>query len=217
MQSSVTIAQFPDHSRLGPGIDMYGEAMTKAGVAVHRHHMYPPLHGGEPRLSARWLWRHRGKIQVLHFHYFQRLYQSNRPYKSFFKYIGFTGKILLARLLGYHLTWTASNLYPHEPGIWLFDWFARWLVTYKAPVVFVELASAQEAVQKEFPWIHHIEEVTHGHYIGYYPPGKSMSEARREFNIPDDAFVFLNFGLIRAYKGVEGLIETFIHHFAGPK
>jgi glycosyltransferase involved in cell wall biosynthesis len=44
-----------------------------------------------------------------------------------------------------------------------------------------------------------------------------MVEARAELNIPSDAFVFLAFGLIRPYKGLETLIRTFLTSFASPR
>jgi glycosyltransferase involved in cell wall biosynthesis len=51
--------------------------------------------------------------------------------------------------------------------------------------------------------------IPHGHYIGWYPDATSQSEARSHFNIPDSEYVYLYFGAIRSYKGLENLLQTF--------
>ena len=163
------------------------------------------------------LWSHRHKVQVLHFHWYQRLYQSDRLIWTPIKFAAFAVKIFLAHnRLGYRLTWTAHNLFPHERRFPLLDKWARWLVTHRASIVFVESETAQDVVQRTFPWIRNIEQIPQGHFVGVYPKGKPMEDARTELSIPLDAFVFLTFGLIRAYKGVETLIEAFLRELASP-
>jgi glycosyltransferase involved in cell wall biosynthesis len=48
----------------------------------------------------------------------------------------------------------------------------------------------------------------HGNYLSY-PSGLPREIARRELNVPIDAFVYLSFGLIRAYKGFDDLLAAF--------
>lgn len=50
--------------------------------------------------------------------------------------------------------------------------------------------------------------IPHGNYFGY-PNNISRREARRRLGISNDDFVFLHFGLIRAYKGLNTVIEAF--------
>lgn len=214
---TVAIAQFPDHSRLNPLLGIYRAVLNEAGIGVCSHGMYPGAAGAEPRLSAQWLWRHRKRIQILHFHYFQRLYLADSLGRTPAKFLAFVAKVVLARALGYRLTWTAHNLYPHERYFPRIDLLARWLVTILASVVFVDSPGAQATVRRAFPWIRRFVEVPHGHLVGVYPPGKPMEEARRQHGIPQEAFVFLTFGLIRPYKGVEALVDTFVQELAGPE
>jgi beta-1,4-mannosyltransferase len=51
--------------------------------------------------------------------------------------------------------------------------------------------------------------IPHGNYIGCYPNQVPRGEARRQLELPDDAFVYLFLGLLRPYKGVEDLIDAF--------
>lgn len=50
--------------------------------------------------------------------------------------------------------------------------------------------------------------VPHGHYLSY-PSGISAQQARQHLNIPDDAYVYLHFGAIRSYKGLDALFSAF--------
>ena len=50
--------------------------------------------------------------------------------------------------------------------------------------------------------------VPHGHYLAY-PRGVTRADARRWLGIPDDAFVYLHFGNIRGYKGLDDLFDAF--------
>jgi len=49
--------------------------------------------------------------------------------------------------------------------------------------------------------------VKHGHYLGVYK--RNGTDYRQVYNIPEDANVYLFLGAIKAYKGVEDLIEAF--------
>lgn len=48
----------------------------------------------------------------------------------------------------------------------------------------------------------------HGNYFGY-PANLSRQKAREELGLKKDDFVFLHFGLIRAYKGLDRVIKAF--------
>ena len=51
--------------------------------------------------------------------------------------------------------------------------------------------------------------IPHGNYIGAYPNTLDRNAARQRLTVPDDAFVYLFFGLIRPYKGLEELLPAF--------
>ena len=52
--------------------------------------------------------------------------------------------------------------------------------------------------------------VPHGNYIRYYSNNVSKSKARERLCLNNDNFVYLFLGLIRPYKGIEDLIDTFL-------
>jgi len=54
----------------------------------------------------------------------------------------------------------------------------------------------------------------HGHYQGIYPDDLSREEARQQLGLPAGAVVFLFFGQIRGYKGLEALVDAFVRAHA---
>ena len=66
-----------------------------------------------------------------------------------------------------------------------------------------ELAE-RHPVPASTPYIVH----PHGHYQTY-PDTTNRTDARRKLGIADDAVVFLHFGALRGYKGVDGVLSAF--------
>jgi GT2 family glycosyltransferase/glycosyltransferase involved in cell wall biosynthesis len=52
-------------------------------------------------------------------------------------------------------------------------------------------------------------EAVHGSYLGLLPDGVAKVEARERLGLPAAATVFVKFGQLRAYKGLEDLLEAF--------
>jgi glycosyltransferase involved in cell wall biosynthesis len=51
--------------------------------------------------------------------------------------------------------------------------------------------------------------VNHGRLDEYYGPPIAKQQARKQLAIPENKLVFLFFGIIRPYKGLEGLVRLF--------
>jgi len=54
-----------------------------------------------------------------------------------------------------------------------------------------------------------IDVARHPSYIGWYKDEVTREQARAKLGLPDDARVYLYFGYIKPYKGVEDLIQAF--------
>jgi beta-1,4-mannosyltransferase len=65
--------------------------------------------------------------------------------------------------------------------------------------------------RKRFPQLASVPgfAVEHGHYLDAYPAGLTREQARQQLDIPAEATVLLHFGLMRPYKNVPHLIDTF--------
>lgn len=106
--------------------------------------------------------------------------------------------------------WTVHNLAPHDRG----DDAAQDLLWRRLPglahALHVHSEAAARAVAKRSAGAgDKIRVIAHGNYAGRYRAEVARAEARRQLGIADGARVFLFFGKIRAYKGVDELVDAF--------
>lgn len=109
---------------------------------------------------------------------------------------------------GGRVAFTVHNLDPHEdPGP--ADRWAMAQMLRRADVLHVHDASTAEAIAARYGRRAGIAVVPHGHYLASYPNTVGRAEARVRLGLPADAFVYACLGLMRPYKGLEGLLPAF--------
>jgi beta-1,4-mannosyltransferase len=177
---------------------LLAEALAPLGVEVEHRSRFP---------SERWLVQNRGSVDLLHIHWLHQLYAWG--WKTPLRFGRFVAKLCVARSLGYKIVWTMHNVMPHErtlPGI---DLLARLAMVGLANAVIVHCEYARQEVNRRFRRKHGVHVITHGNYALSHSESMSRQQARRILSIGDDCFVYLCFGRIRPYKGVEGLVCAF--------
>lgn len=169
-----------------------------------------------PQLSLRWLWRARSNVGFVHIHWPEGLYRFERgpvqvrPLLSRVKLVLFAGRLRAARLLGFRLIWTVHQVFPHESTDRSLDRSAARLLARAADLLVVHDRWTAEQVASELaPHPKRLAVIPHGSYLGVYAQGRPRSEVRGELGLPADAFAFLCFGELRAYKEVELLLAAF--------
>ncbi len=149
-------------------------------------------------------------FDVLHVHWtylFYLPFGSGRTARGFLEF--WAAVIwLLTKLLGMKLVWTAHNVRPHEP-VFLNDRRAHRFLGNLADHVIVHSPAAEAQLREIGVRNTRLKVIPHGNYIGAYPDGATRMASRKHLNIAADAHVFLFFGLIRAYKGIEQLLAAF--------
>jgi glycosyltransferase involved in cell wall biosynthesis len=164
------------------------------------------------RLSVEWLLRHRRDVGVLHLHWAEVLYRFDRgpaelrPALSWLRLGVTASRLAAARALGYRVVWTVHQVYPHELRGRGRDRAGALVLARLANAVVVHDEPTADAVRRELGVSAHV--VPHGSYVGFYPSGRPRADVRAELGLPDDAFVFLCFGELRGYKGVEQLVDA---------
>jgi len=114
----------------------------------------------------------------------------------------------LIKLLNFKLIWTVHEVIQIEKepinGVW-----ARRFLSKLCDAKIVHAKSSIREMQKLGLNITNTHIVSHGNYISVYENNITRNSARKYlgYNIKD--FVFLFFGMIKPYKGVEDLLETF--------
>ena len=133
---------------------------------------------------------------VAHFQFFRR-----ERVETFF--------LLLLRLSGVRLVYTAHNILPHESS--RIDRLLKYIVYKSSHGIIVHSSFIKEALLKSFDVdADKIHVVPHGNFDHYLPEtAVSRQEARQELGLAEDDLVLLFFGYIRAYKGLDMLLEAF--------
>jgi beta-1,4-mannosyltransferase len=147
---------------------------------------------------------------VLHFHWPQIYYHDPRVggILSWPRLALFIGRLGAARILGYRVAWTVHQVYPHESPSRRLDQLAGRALAAASDVLIAH-DQVTAAAAAEFRPRRPVEVLPHPAYTGAYPPGRDRAEVRASLGLPEDAFVFLCFGHVRAYKEVGLLLEAF--------
>ncbi len=153
------------------------------------------------------------KPDILHLHWLHSFIACRvpNPIYSAVKLIRFISILLLLKLTGVKIVWTAHNLKSHDSVYPLLDGICTFMVAKLAQAVIVHSDTAKTEVATSFH-LHNKDKVIvvpHGNYSGYYENHIDRVEARKLINIPNTSLVFLFLGLIRPYKGVLEMIEAF--------
>ncbi len=182
----------------------YG-ALLKAGLEARGHRVV-----GAPYyyLSFRDLVAN-ARADVLHVNHLYHYYKHRWRLISLLRMALLALWIVLARILGMRIAWTLHNLYPHETRSRWMDRLARLLLCRTAGSVIVHCEKARAELAREFGRTHNVHVVPHGNYIDAYPPAIPKEEARLALGLSADSFIFMYFGNVRAYKGIESLITAF--------
>lgn len=160
--------------------------------------------------GRRWLLRHRGQVDVLHFHYIQQFYAYETKHARLRWVLRFAANLLSARALGYRTVFTLHNLKPTyglSPA-WV-DYLGHWCAANLSARVIVHCEAARAALAKRFGRRRQVFTIAHPNYIGHYPNTITAADARARLGINGSQTVFAFFGGIRPNKGIESLIAAF--------
>jgi glycosyltransferase involved in cell wall biosynthesis len=114
----------------------------------------------------------------------------------------------LIKLLNFKLIWTVHNVLPHEKQF-INDVWARIFLSKLCDAKIVHSKSTIGEMRKLGLNTKNTYITSHGNYIGVYKNNITKESARKYFEFNEKDFVFLFFGMIEPYKGVEDLLETF--------
>ncbi len=152
------------------------------------------------------------KPDILHLHSPDLYVVTPRSsFKAFLKLITFLSELVIMRLMGVKIIWTAHDRKNHENKHPKLDRICTTFVAKLAHAIFAHSEGAKQAVAAAFNLKNQdkILVIPHGNYIDYYDNRIGRGEARKALGIDDTSLVMLFLGLIRPYKCVPELVETF--------
>jgi glycosyltransferase involved in cell wall biosynthesis len=155
----------------------------------------------------------KGYHDLLHLHWVSELFAAEEPstIKFWIRYILAHLDIwYLRNFKGAKIVWTIHNLVSHDAIRPKKDIRARRFVAAHADQLILHGPHAEEPVERyyRFPAKNCIS-LPHGNHKDGFPNECSREEARKKLDLKAEQKVFLFFGSLRRYKGVEELIEAF--------
>lgn len=193
----------PDYRPHNPYQQLLADAVRHHGCQV----LFPTgYRRGLPLLRAL---ADRPSARLLHLHWTGPYLKGRSPLLFTLWLSKFLLDLLLVRLSGRTIVWTLHNLLPHEARHPRLEIFARRLLCRLASKVIVHGPDARdEALRRLACPPKKLALIPHGHYRDVYAPAVDPSLARRRLGLPPDQRLFLYFGMLRPYKGVELLLRA---------
>ncbi|WP_123620103.1 glycosyltransferase [Halorubrum sp. CSM-61] len=160
--------------------------------------------------------RRHGVPDVFHIHWLDRFVTTKRRFPAVFTVllgVRLVFELLVLRALGVRLVWTVHNILDHERVTPRSELAVRHAVARLVDRIVVHCEEAVGSVAETYRLPERvatrIRVVPHGHFSDAYENDTSQSAARDRLGLPPDVPVIAFFGMIRPYKNVPRLIETF--------
>lgn len=197
------VAFYPNTSRWdeNPYYPLLRHALERFGVSL--------VNPKNDYLSTGWLLSQRKNVDVLHFHWIQYHYAPDPPNGSWVAQVKFAAKLLLARTLGYRIVWTMHNVFPHESGPRGMDMVARLAIAQLSHSILLLCEAGRDRVIKLFHRRSNIFVTGHGPYTESNHSNPTKAQARKSLGLEERHLVFITFGNIRRYKGLERILANF--------
>ncbi|MES2823047.1 MAG: glycosyltransferase family 4 protein [Pseudomonadota bacterium] len=152
-----------------------------------------------------------GKFDILHFHWPDGYINQRNLLKAVQRALLFSLIILIAKLKGAHIVWTVHNVTPHDafhPKLSRF--FMHWFINRCNGLIFMSEESKATFLQiYKPPATIRYAIIPHGHYRSSYPAAIDKVSAKIKLGLPADKKVLLFCGMIKPYKNIDSLIQTF--------
>jgi beta-1,4-mannosyltransferase len=206
IDESLQVLMMPDYRDDNPYQTLLAEALEQTGVRV-----FFPI--GYRRIFPIFRALKQDSTSVLHLHWVNPYLKGTTWTERFIYSLKFLIDILLVRLTGVKVVWTIHNRLSHEaqfPRLEL--WTLRHLVKLVDRIIVHQQASKQELAD-----LYQFEPdkaivIPHGHYRSVYPGAIDSAEARVILGLPPTGKLYLNLGMLRPYKGIERLLQTWRNH-----
>ncbi len=181
--------------------DCFYHALEKEGITVI-----------EGVFSGRWLNSNLRSGDWLHLHWPSFAYNvGGTRLRLMIWFARFIALLLLSRVKGARIVWTAHNLLPHDRcALPFLDVFGRHFLIAISRMVLVHGPGPADVLGARFPNARSkMVSIPLGNWIGYYPAIVTKEEARSALDIPQDKQVFLFIGLCKPYKDLDKLVSVF--------
>ena len=167
--------------------------------------------------SFRWALAWHRRLDVLHVHWPRYEYARDGLLATLRAAARFLLFLFLLKTGRTKIVYTLHNLWPHDtPKGRLEGWVRRQFIRRIADAVLVNFEGSRADLARHYGRTERVFCVPIPTYRGYYADTVQRAEARARLAIAEDAFVYLFFGGVAPYKGIESALNAFARE-AGPR
>jgi glycosyltransferase involved in cell wall biosynthesis len=150
-------------------------------------------------------------VNIIHLHWLHPFLLADTRLKTLVKSILFIIQLFIIKCFGIKVVWTVHNLKNHENRYQKLEGFFSRIIARDADAIIAHCEIARQDIQRVFKVRKHgkIAVIPHGSYRNAYKNTITAEEARHRLKLLPTDVTFLCLGLIRPYKGVLELIESF--------
>jgi glycosyltransferase involved in cell wall biosynthesis len=188
-----------DHGGAPQYVQPLRQALVRLGVEV----IPVPL-----ELSAGHVRAHHRECALLHLHFPHSIYSAPDRSTMLCRLQGWAEMLQETRRLGMGIVWTVHNLLPHDRPHPDLQRLARRYLCEHASGLIAHCARAAQQVERQFWPPVPCTVIPHGR-LGEPQPLVERAAARRELRLAETDLVFLHVGMLRPYKGLWDLVDTF--------
>lgn len=184
----------------------------KVKVNYLRNEFIDVKHGftiGMPLFPFRLIYHRLKGWKVIHLHWLSPfVIPIKNNYIRYFSSLYILSFLIILKLLRFKLVWTLHEIMPHEKEFHNDKSIRSIISKFSDAKIFHTKSALQEAKILGFDTTNSVI-IPHGNFKNSYKNKISRKKARKILNINNDTFVFLFFGLIKSYKGIDTLLITF--------
>lgn len=197
------VAQFPDYRKDNPYQQLLADALDELGVEVVFTRGYRRALPFSRALAAE------PEISVLHLHWLTPYLRGESYLAKMIYAIKLLLDLWLVKARGVKLAWTVHNMVTHETKTPKLEvWLSRKLAALTDSLI-VHSKGAKDAVVEQFKVRpSKIAIIPHGDFGDAYGEKVPQAQARKQLGLDPQVPVFLFFGMIRPYKGVQQLLQA---------
>lgn len=206
--SPIKVLMLPDGRDANPYQALLAESLEEQGVRVDFGQGYRRV-----LPFSRLIWQSKQRFQVLHLHWLLPFLKGNNGFVKAFYAVKFLLDVILVKLSGVRIVWTVHNRVTHDTtSPKLEQWVRRKLAKLADEIILHNRATLEELAQEYQFSPQKATVIPHGHYREAYHAQVPVIEARQALGLPTTGTIFLSLGLLRPYKGIDVLLETWCNN-----
>lgn len=204
----VQVLMMPDYRVDNPYQALLANALQQEETEVHFPAGYRRVFPIFRALKDRYI-----PVQILHLHWIDPYIKGSTWAQRLVYSLKFLADIFTTRIAGIKVVWTIHNRISHEAQFSHLElWTIRQLVKLVDRIIVHHQAALLELADLYQFNPGKATVIPHGHYRTIYGEAIAPEAARAILGLPNTGKVYLNLGMLRPYKGIERLLQTWRDH-----